>query len=151
MTQDRPNINSTLNSLKSAMNAEEDQVLEEEYIEPLTAELESSVSDNAVEAAVYEVEHVQDDEDAVFSSEDEVLLKKTVKTEPSKPEKPFVLTRMIQDDGSVINLELEEDDRPNIGMSEEKIEGIVREEAKSILKTWIDNNMYNILKNRKAG
>jgi hypothetical protein len=148
----RPDISQTLNSLKSAMTADKDQILEDEYEHHLTVELENTVSDETVEVAVPLISVTEeDDSEAVFCSETdsdvEEIEESQVLKAPKKDNDVFVLSKMIQEDGTVVNLEVAET-RPNIGMSEEKIEGIVREEAKSILKTWIDNNMYHILKKR---
>lgn len=149
--QERPNINNALSSLKSAMFADKDQVLEEDYGQNINVELENTVSDEAVEMAIEDTVCFDSDEavEVYCSNEEDVEIKKQGVSPVKADEKVFVLSKMIQEDGSVINLQVEQP-RPSIGISEEKIEGIVREEAKSLLKEWIENNMYNILKHRKV-
>jgi preprotein translocase subunit SecD len=153
--QARPNITQTLSSLKSAMTADKDQIIEEDYDEKINVELEASVSDEAVEVAADTLPVHEDETEEVFSSEDHIDdAIQEVKSEPvvSNPgnNDVFVLSKMIQEDGSVKNISVETP-RPNVGMSDEKIEVIVREEAKSLLREWIDKNMYHILKKRKDG
>lgn len=148
--QERPDIKQTLSSLKQAMTSEDDQILEEldehgdvwkggvnESLKDVYSVEESSNAESDIEAEI-------DDEDAeaVFSSEDDV-------EEPvinCSNKEVFILNRMIKEDGTVVNLNKK---RPNINISNEKIETIVREEAKNLLKDWIDKNMYSILKKYK--
>ncbi|MCT4574640.1 MAG: DUF2497 domain-containing protein [Alphaproteobacteria bacterium] len=148
--QESPDIKQTLSSLKQAMTSEDDQILEEldehgdvwkggvnESLKDVYSVEESSNAESDIEAEI-------DDEDAeaVFSSEDDV-------EEPvinCSNKEVFILNRMIKEDGTVVNLNKK---RPNINISNEKIETIVREEAKNLLKDWIDKNMYSILKKYK--
>lgn len=142
MIQERPNITQTLDSLKLAMNAEEDQILEEDYDEHLNVSLETSVSDEAVVSAVPEIAEQEEylEADAVFSSEEDVLKSAP---QPTPPTKIFVLSRMIQEDGTVLNLDVE-DSRPNVSISEDKIETIVREAAKPLIIEWLNKHMHSI-------
>lgn len=152
--QNRPSIEHTLNSLKSAMNAEEDQILDEDYgqnTEFVSSDFESEEKDISV--AVKEIMPVEESneefhDEEVFSSEEEIVAT-IVKTENKIISKPFVLTRMIQKDGTVLNLESHiEEERPALSISEQKVDSIVREEAKSLIKDWLDRNMHKFL--RKA-
>ncbi|MCV6599341.1 MAG: DUF2497 domain-containing protein [Alphaproteobacteria bacterium] len=148
--QERPDIKQTLSSLKQAMTSEDDQILEEldEHGDVWKGGVNESLKDvYSVEessSAESDIEEEIDDEgaEAVFSSEDDV-------EEPvinCSNKEVFILNRMIKKDGTVVNLNKK---RPNINISNEKIETIVREEAKSLLKDWIDKNMYSILKKYK--
>lgn len=151
--QERPDIKQTLNSLKQAMTSEDDQVLDEldehgdvwkggvnENLEDVYSAEKTISSQNEIEENI--VEDEEEDAEAVFSSEDDI-------EEPivnCKNKEVFILNRMIKEDGTVVNLNKK---RPRVNISDEKIETIVREEAKSLLKDWIDKNMYSILKKYK--
>jgi hypothetical protein len=135
-TQDRPNIDSTLDSLKSAMTAENDQILEDET---LTSPSETLISDEVVEEVF--TKEVFDEGEEVFSSEDDNSVETEDEVAPLSGD-VFVLTKMIQEDGTILNIDTP-NARPEIpNISDEKIEGI----AKPIIFEWLERNIHRIVK-----
>jgi len=144
---ERPNIKQALSSLKDAMTAEHDLILDDDCYDDAT-KFKNSVSDEAV----LESEDL-DFLEEVFSSEDwdfklseekeEDSAIESVFTKDTANDDVFVLTRMIQEDGTILNLDCKTD-RPAINISDDKIEGIVREEVKPLIKDWLDKNMHSV-------
>jgi len=140
-TDNRPDIKQTIISLREAMNADNDQILEEEF--------EGSIYPNYEEEYCDDEDESDGDVEFVFSSDD--ILYEEIYENNGKSvnlDDVFVLSKLIQDDGTILNLKVEQKtyERPSIKISDDRIEEIIREEAKPIIRDWVSKNMPQLFR-----